>query len=112
MSVVAFQPAFNAATTLVIASSSTASTPTQCSTASAQGFYVVNASTAGLNVWIAFGASSAVRASLPSTGTPATGMFLPPNVPQHFSTPPGAWLSALTTAGTANVFASPGYFGG
>lgn len=109
MSLTAFQPSGN--TVLVIASSSTAGTPTQASTGSQQGMLVTNASTAALNTWIAFGQTSAVQAQIPSTGTPGPGIFLPPNVPRVFTTPPGGWLSAITTAGTANVFATPGAYG-
>lgn len=109
MAFTAFQP--QGTTKLVAASSSTASTPTQVSTGNHQGMQVVNASTAALNVWIATAHTSDVQAQIPTTATPATGMFLPPNEPLNLTTPPGGWLSAITTAGTASVFATPGFYG-
>lgn len=104
----AFLPMGN--TVLIAATSSTASTPTQVSTGHQQGMYVVNASTAGLPVYIAFGSSS-VQAACPTTAVPCVGLCLQPGQGQPFVTPPAGWLSAATSGGSASVFATPGSFG-
>ena len=109
MSITAFQP--GGKTCLVVASSSTAGIPTQVNTGNQQGMLITNASTAARNAWLAFGQTSAIQAVIPTTTTPGTGIFLPPNVPRAFTVPPGGWLSAITTAGTASLFATPGFFG-
>jgi hypothetical protein len=109
MSFTAFQPSGN--TCLVAATSSTASTPTQVSTGSQQGMYVVNGSTATLMVYLAFGQTSAVQAACPTTAVPCSGLALPAQMAVKVHTPPGGWLSAATSAGAASVFATPGFYG-
>lgn len=109
MAFTAFQP--QGTTKLIAASSSTASTATQVSTGGNQGMWVVNASTATLPVYVAVG-SSDVQAACPTTGTPAQGLCIPAQTGKNITTPPGGWLSAATSAGSASVFATPGFYGG
>lgn len=106
MPITAFQPSGN--TALIAASSSTASTPTQVSTGSQAGMYVANPST--IPVYLAFG-SSLVQAACPTTAVPCPGLCLAVGDARPFATPPAGWLSAATSAGSALVFATPGFYG-
>jgi hypothetical protein len=106
MSITAFQPAGN--TCLVAASSSTASTPTQVSTGSQQGMMISNPSTSP--VYVAAGSSS-VQAACPTTAVPCVGLCVPSGQMRPLNTPPAGWLSAATSGGAANVFATPGFYG-
>jgi hypothetical protein len=106
MAFTAFQPSGN--TALVAASSSTASTPTQVSTGSQQGMYVSNAST--VPVYVAAG-SSTIQAAQPTTAVPCPGLCINPGEGLALATPPAGWLSAATSAGSALVFATPGFYG-
>jgi hypothetical protein len=109
MPLTAFQP--SGTTKLIAASSSTAGGEvTQVSTGSQQGMHIVNASTATVPVYVAAG-SSTIQAACPTTNTPAQGLCIPAQGFVNLSTPPGGWLSAVTSAGTAAVFATPGAYG-
>jgi hypothetical protein len=93
--------------TALIAATTTASAAIQVSTGAIQGCkVVVQGSTQ--HVFLAFGQSTAT-AVLPTTGTPALGMPVQPGSDQTFTIPPGAWVSAITSSGTANVFLTPGF---
>ena len=68
--------------------------------------YVSNPSTSA--VYLAFGTSS-VAAGVPTTGTPCPGLCLPSAQAQVFNYGPNAnWLSAVTSAGSASIFVTPG----
>lgn len=105
----AFMP--RATTKLVAASSSTSGAEvTQVCTGSEQAMYIANASTTP--VYLATAGTSVVQATVPTTATPATGQCIPNGAPPLLIvTPPGGWLSAVTSAGAANVFATPGFAG-
>ena len=107
MPITAFQPS-NANTQLIAATSSTASVATQVCAGSQQGMAVANPST--LPVYLAFGSSS-VQAAVPTTAVRAPGLCLPAGNHRAFATPPAGWLSAVTSAGSANIFATPGFGG-
>jgi hypothetical protein len=110
MPLTAFQP--SGTTKLIAASSSTAGGEvTQVSTGSQPGMHIVNASTATVPVYVATGATSAVQAACPTTTVPSVGLCIPAQGYVNLSTPPGGWLSAVTSAGTAAVFATPGAYG-
>lgn len=103
----AFRPA--GPTKLVIATSSTGATPTQWSTGGMPTCWCVNQST--VPVYLAWG-SSTVTAGIPSTGTPIEGLVLPSTISRCFQIGPNnsaAWISAVTSAGSANLFVTPGY---
>lgn len=106
MAITAFQPMGN--TALIAASSSTASTPTQVSTGSQQGMFVSNPST--VPVYVAAGSSS-VQAAQPTTAVPCPGLCVPAGQGLPITSPPSGWLSAVTSAGSALVFATPGFYG-
>lgn len=106
MSFTAFQPSGN--TALIAASSSTATTATQVCTGSQQGMMISNPST--VPVYVAAGTSS-VQAACPTTAVPCPGLCVPNGQMRPLTTPPGGWLSAATSAGSASVFATPGFYG-
>lgn len=92
-------------TALIVATSSTASSPIQVSTGGQQGMLLTNMST--IPIYVAYGSSS-VQAACPTTGVPCLGLCLPVSAaPLRLSTPAG-WLSAATSAGSASLFATPG----
>lgn len=94
---------------LVAASSSTAGGEiTQVCTGNQQGMWVANPST--VPVYVAAG-SSTVQAACPTTAVPATGMCIPNGQAVPIVVPPAGWLSAVTSAGSATVFATPGSYG-
>lgn len=103
-----FLPSGN--TCLIAATSSTGSAATQVSTGSQQGMYIANTSTASVPVYVAAGSSS-IQAACPTTATPAVGMCILPGRAVPIATPPAGWLSAVTSAGSVNVFATPGFLG-
>lgn len=105
MSFLSFQPNGNSA--LIAATSSTASVATQVCTGSQQGMYVANNST--VQAYLAFGSSS-VQAACPTTAVPAPGLCLLAGASRAFATPPAGWLSAATSAGSASIFATPGFY--
>lgn len=92
--------------TKCIAASSAGSAAVQVSTGNEQGMYVANPTTSP--VYIADGSSS-VAATYPTTSTPANGMCIPAGLAGAFVTAPQGWLSAATSAGSANIFATPGF---
>lgn len=105
----AFQP--SGTTKLVAASSSTAGGEvTQVSTGSQQGMRIVNTSTGTVPVYVAAGSSS-IQAACPTTAAPASGLCIPAQGYVDLATPPSGWLSAVTSAGSVSVFATPGFFG-
>lgn len=108
MSITAFQISAGGNSVLVAASSSTASTPTQVSTGSQQGMYLANPST--IPVYVAAG-SSLVQAACPTTAVPAPGVCILPGQALALTVPPQGWLSAATSAGSASLFGTPGFFG-
>lgn len=93
--------------TSLVKATTTASAAIQPSTGAIQGFTAFSASTA--LALIAIGASTAT-AALPTTGTAATGIPLPPNTVVRFSAPPSFWVSAITSTagGTADIYITPG----
>lgn len=108
MSITAFQLSASANSALIAASSSTASAPTQVSTGGQQGMYLANPST--VPVYAAFG-SSLIQAGCPTTAVPCPGVCVLPGQSVPFTVPPQGWLSAVTSAGNASLFATPGFFG-
>lgn len=103
MALNAFQEQGN--TSLIVATT-TASAAIQVSTGAIQGCKVlIQGSTQ--HVFLAFGQTTAT-AVLPTTSTPARGMPLLPTSDQTLTIPPGGWVSAITSSGTANVFLTPG----
>lgn len=103
----AFLPLGN--TVLVAASSSTAGTPTQWNTGNNSGCWVANGSTIG--VYLAFG-TSLVQAAQPTTTLPCPGLALPSSSAKAFTVGPNVtnygWISAVTSAGSALVYVTPG----
>lgn len=102
----AFRPSGN--TVLVVASSSTSALATQWNTGNMSQCWVSNQST--LAVWLAWG-SSTINAAIPTTGTPCQGLALPSTLSRCFTIGPNnnaAWISAVTSAGTANIYVTPG----
>ena len=98
-----FRPQGN---TSLIAATTTASAAIQLTDGDIQGCKVlITGSTQ--HVFLAFGQTTAT-AALPTTSTPAFGMPVQPASDQTFAIPPGAWVSAITSSGTANVWLSPG----
>lgn len=73
--------------------------------------HIVNASTATLPVYVAVAQTSAVQAACPTTAAPASGLCIPAQGYVNLTVPPGGWLSAATSAGSASVFATPGLYG-
>jgi hypothetical protein len=107
MPITAFQPMGPSA--LVAASSSTSGvSPTQVCTGSQQGMYLANPST--IAVYVAAGSSS-VQAACPTTSVPAVGQCIPAGTQEHIWSPPAGWLSAVTSGGSASLFATPGQYG-
>lgn len=106
MALTAFQPQGG---TLIIASTAASATvATQVSSAAAiQGARLVNLSTN--DAYVAISASSAVTAAVPTTAS-STGSFpLLQRTGEKFSVPPQCWLSAITTAGQANLAITLGF---
>ena len=105
----AFRPAPAAnGTILVVASSSTGVQATQWSTGNMPTCYCVNNGT--VPVYLAWG-SSTVLAQIPTTGA-GGGLALLSTLSRCFQIGPNnnaAWVSAVTTAGSANVYITPGY---
>lgn len=92
---------------LVAASSSTGQSATQLSSGGGSPTcYVANPSTSP--VYIAFGSSS-IAAGVPTTSTPSLGLCLPVGVARPFNAGPDTfWLSAVTSAGSALIYATAG----
>jgi hypothetical protein len=109
MALNAFQPQGN--TVLVAASSSTGLAPTQISTGNVMGAYLANPSSA-LAIYCAIGTST-VAASVPTTAVPGVGMCIPFGTARTVVIPASSaanWISAVTSAGTANgLFVTPGF---
>ena len=102
-----FQPQGN---TLILASTAASATTVQPSSASSiQGLRAVNTSTS-VTAYATVSASSATVATLPTTVTPSTGTGFPllPSQTEIFSVPPNCWVSAITSAGQANLALTPG----
>ena len=107
MSIQAFQ--ISGTTKLVAASSSTGLAATQVCTAQEQGVYLANPSTVA--IYVALGSSS-IAAAQPTTGTPIAGLCIPAGTARTITSPgANAWLSAVTSAGSASpgLFATPGF---
>lgn len=99
----AFQPQGN---TALIAATTAASVGIQPSTGSIIGMRL--AVVGSVPVFVAFG-SSGVVAALPTTAVPGTGIPMQPNSVETFNFAPNTWLSAITTSGTAQLYATPGF---
>lgn len=99
-----FAPVGNSAA-LSVTSTSTAS-PIQVGTAATQRmFYNDGPNTA----WIAWGATNAVVAVVPTAGSPANGIAIPPGAVMVLSIPPSAFFAAITqSAKTATLYITPG----
>lgn len=93
--------------TKCIAASSAGSAAVQVSTAFEQGMFIANPTTSP--VYVLDGGSSAVQAAFPTTSTPASGLCIPAGLGGAFVTDPHGWLSAATSGGSANIFATPGF---
>ena len=101
----AFRPQGNSL--LILTSSSTGAQAQQLSTGSATEVMLTNASTAAV-VYVAFGSSS-IAAVCPTTSAPGVGMALPFSFAKVFSYgPANNWISAVTSAGSATLYAQPG----
>ncbi len=92
--------------TSAIVASSAGSAPVQVNQGSQQGMWVANPTT--LPVYIADGTSS-IQASFPTTSTPGAGLCIPAGLAGPFTVDPHGYLSAATSAGTATIFATPGF---
>ncbi len=91
--------------TSLIGVTTTASTAAQISSGSVSGIRVANVGV--VNVYLAIG-DSTVTAVLPTTSAAAAGMPILPNSVETFDARPGCYLSAITTGGTAQLYATPG----
>lgn len=72
------------------------------------GCWVVNGGT--VPVYLAWGTSS-VQANIPSTALPNTGLCMLSTMGKAFQLGPNsnvAWIDACTSAGSANVYVTPG----
>jgi hypothetical protein len=98
----AFLPQGN---TTVIAVTTTASTGQQPSDGNIQGVLITNIGT--VTAFVAFGGSD-VSAAIPTTSTPGSGFPILPNTAQTFSVRPDFYVSAVTSAGTCSLYATPG----
>lgn len=79
---------------------------TQVCTGSQQGMFIANPSTQP--IYLTDG-SSAVQAAFPTTAAPAPGLCLLAGQARPFATDPHGFLSAATSGGTVNFFATPGF---
>lgn len=93
--------------TKCIAASSAGSAAVQVSTGGEQGMFISNPTTSPV-YWID-GGSSSIAAVYPTTSTPGLGMCIPAGLAGAFVTDPHGWLSVATSAGSANIFATPGF---
>jgi hypothetical protein len=93
--------------TKCIAASSAGSVAVQVSTGGEQGMFISNPTTSPI-YWID-GKTSATTAAFPTTSTAGLGMCIPAGLAGPFVTDPGGWLSVATSAGSANIFATPGF---
>lgn len=96
-------------TSMVTLSTTAASTAIQLTTAGEQTVRIAIIGTAGSSaiVYLALG-SSAASAAVPTSGTPGTGFAMVVPSAETFTVRPNPYLSAVTTAGTVLVFATPG----
>ena len=95
--------------TLVLPSTAASATLMQPSTSgAAQSLRIVNLSTS-VTAYVAFGATTATAVAA-TTAVPAVGhMPILPQQTQVFSVQPNVFVSAITTAGQANLALTPGY---
>ena len=89
-----------------IVATSAGSAAVQVSTGSQQGMFISNPTTSAIYVT---DGSSSVLATFPTTSAPAAGMCIPAGLAGAFTTDPHGWLSAATSGGSANIFATPGF---
>lgn len=113
MNIGAFYPQPDVASVLVLASSSTASTPVAISAGWASAAHLANPSTQAL--YVAIGSSSVV-AAFPTTAGQAGGFCLPAGGTRVIGFGPGAsrsWISAATSASSAapGLVVTPGQMG-
>lgn len=101
-----FQPQGN---TLIVASTAASATAgVQVSTGAMQGVRLVNLST--LDAYVSVASSSSATASLPTTASPSTGsMPLLQRTERVLTVGPNFWLSAITSAGQANIAVTGGF---
>lgn len=101
----AFQPQGQ---TLILASTLASATTVQPSTAGGiQGMMVTNLST--LDAYVVF-STTGIAAVAPTTAVPAVGhMAILQRETYIFTTPPNCYVSAITTAGQANLALTPGF---
>lgn len=106
MALSAFQP--QGGTLIIASTAASATTATQVSSAGGiQGAWLVNLSTN--DAYVAISASSAVAAAVPTTAS-STGSFpLLQRTDEKLTVPPNCWLSAITTAGQANLAVTLGF---
>jgi hypothetical protein len=104
MALLAFSP-FNG--TLILASTAASAVTVQPTTSGGmQGLSITNMST--LDAYIAIGGSSSIVAAAPTTAS-STGSFpLMQRSTRTITVPPNCWVSAITTAGQANLALTPG----
>lgn len=91
--------------TSLINASSSPSAGVQISTGNVAGVRFMN--TGVVPIYIAMG-SSGVSATQPTTSAAATGIPLMAGSIETFDVRPGFWLSAVTSAGNALLYATPG----
>lgn len=105
MSNESFRPTGN--TLLCSVTTSTSLGPTQVNPGNMPAIYVANPSTN--SIFIGFSSSAAPTASVPTTSG-AIGLCIPAGQGQVFNAGPtlNCWLSAVTSAGTASVYATAG----
>jgi len=94
--------------TLLLASTQASATTVQPSSdGSIQGLMIQNLSTSDAYVCIS---STGIAASVPTTATPSTGhMPVMQRMVYIVTTPPNCYVSAITSAGQANLALTPGF---
>lgn len=110
MSLNAFQPSGGPFATVLVALTSSPSSPMQISTGGSPGVRLYNSSTAPAYVSLGTtqGSSASLQAQLPTTAVPGSMALLPTSV-ETFNVGPNVWLSAMTSAGAGQLMGTPGY---
>lgn len=93
-------------TTRISATAASATAAIQPSTGYIQGLRCVNLSTN--DAYLAFGVSTATAVAPTTAAGGNAGIPLLQRTERMFVTPPNVWVSAITTAGQADVAVTPG----
>lgn len=106
MSLAPFQPAGG---TLIVSSTLASATTVQFSTCGQQAVRIANRST--LDAYVLLGSSSSFVVAAPTTtSSTAAGMLIIQRAAnEKFTCPPQCWISAITTAGQADLAVTPGF---